>query len=206
MHKLMLTKMLNGLLACLISSFLMTGCASTPPTHFYVLEAVSQPAAGRFNEAANKRQIGIGPISIPALLERKQMVTRTENKGVQIAEFHQWAAPLKDNIAQVIAHNLAALQPNDIIRSYPWSAFGAVEYRVVIDIQRFDSRPGQSVNFEASWAIMNEKNHKILTNGRSKIEQPLPDASHETSVKAFSALLGEFSQELSLALRTVRPL
>ena len=194
----MAKKILKGLLGCMLSSLLITGCASTPPTRFYVLEAMNE--TGQSPTTGEKRLIGIGPVSIPALLERKQIVTRVENNSVQIAEFHHWAAPLKDNIAEVITHNLAALQPNDIIRSYPWGAFGVVEYRVIVDIQRFDSEPGQSVSLEASWAIMNEKNHKTLANGRSKIERPLPDSSYAGTVKALSTLLSEFSQELSLAL------
>jgi len=196
----MTKKILQGLLGIL----LLSGCASTPPTQFYVLEPVSRPAESSAH--LEKRLIGIGPVAIPALLERKQMVTRTENNGVQIAEFHQWAAPLKDNIAQVISYNLSTLQPDDIIRSYPWAAFGVVEYRVVIDIQRFDSQPGQSVNLEARWAIMNEKNHKILANGHSRIKHPLADASYAGAVKALSNLLAEFSRELSQALNQTKPL
>ncbi len=183
---------------------MLAGCASTPPTHFYVLETMS--AASPSSENAQKRLIGVGPVSIPAELDRKQLVTRLENHGVQIAEFHQWAAPLKDNIAQVITHNLTLLQPQAVIRNYPWGAFGIVDYRVVIDIQRFDSQPGQSVQLEASWAIMNEKNHNILANGRSKIKHTLPDSSYEATVQGLSGLLGEFSQELSQALNQVKPL
>jgi uncharacterized protein len=193
-------KRLKGLVACL----LLSGCASTPPTQFYALEALSEPTANRAK--LEKRVIGIGPVSIPALLERKQIVTRADNNGIRIAEFHQWAAPLQDNITQVIAHNLARLHAQDIIRSYPWGAFGTVDYRVVIDMQRFDSRPGQSVQLEADWAIMQEKNHNILANGHSKIEHPLSDASYEATVKALSTLLKEFSQELSLALKQIKPI
>lgn len=200
----MVKKILNGLAVCVMTGLLISGCASTPPTRFYVLEPLSSAAESAAQP--EKRLIGIGPIAIPALLDRKQMVSRTEDNGVQIAEFHQWAAPLKDNIAQVISYNLSTLQPRDIIRSYPWGAWGSVDYRVVVDIQRFDSLPGKSVNLEASWAIMNEKNHQILANGRSRIEHPLPGASYTDTVKALSQLLAEFSRELAQALNKVKPL
>lgn len=182
---------------------LLSACMSTPPTQFYVLEPLSEPPPAS-TVAEKKRQIGIGPISIPTLLERKQIVTRLPDNSVKIAEFHQWASPLKDNVAQVLTHNLATLQAGDLVRAYPWSAYGAVDYRIIIDIIRFDTRPEQSVNFEANWAIMNEKTHTLLSNGHTKIEHPLDAPSYPATVKALNKVLSEFSQELSLALGKIK--
>lgn len=187
----------------LASSLLLSACASTPPTNFYVLEPLSEPSASA-TDMAKKHLIGVGPVSIPALIERQKIVTRTAANGVEIAEFHQWASPLKEDITRVLTHDLSLLLPGDVIRSYPWGAFGSVDYRIIVDVVRFDTHPGQSANLEAGWAIMDEKNHQILTHGRSKIEQPLPDTSYTGTVNALGVLLGEFSRELSLALSKVK--
>lgn len=190
---------LSKRLILLFSGPLLSACLSTPPTQFYVLEPLSEPPSSS-TATEKKRQIGIGPVSIPALLERKQIVTRQPDNSVKIAEFHQWASPLKDNITQVLTHNLATLQAGDLVRAYPWSAYGAVDYRIIIDIIRFDTRQEQSVNLEANWAIMNEKNHTLISNGRSKIEHPLDDSTYPATVKALNKVLSEFSHELSQAL------
>ncbi len=190
-------------LILLFSVTLLSACLSTPPTQFYVLEPLSEPPSSS-TAAEKKRQIGIGPVSIPALLERKQIVTRQPDNSVKIAEFHQWASPLKDNVTQVLTHNLATLQAGDLVRAYPWSAYGAVDYRIIIDIIRFDTRQEQSVNLEANWAIMNEKNHTLISNGRSKIEHPLDDSTYPATVKALNKVLSEFSHELSQALGKIK--
>jgi uncharacterized lipoprotein YmbA len=153
---------------------------------------------------AKKRLIGIGPLSLPALLDRRQIVTRAENNSVKMAEFDQWAAPLKDNVLAVLSKNVATLQPDAIVRSYPWSVYGDVDYRVIIDISRFDTQLGKTANLEASWAIMEEKNHTIVSNGQANIKQPLNDASYASAAQALSKLLSEFSQKLSLALVQVQ--
>ncbi|MDD2723775.1 MAG: PqiC family protein [Methylovulum sp.] len=184
----------------MIAVLLMAGCASTPATNFYVLEAVSQPPA-QAAKNLKKRLVGIGPITMPPLLDRKQIVTRTLMNGIDVAEFHQWAAPLKDNVLDVLTQNLTQLQPENFIRPYPWSAYGTVNYRVLVDISRFDTRPGIAVNLEASWAIMDESNHRIIDNGRSKISHALVDKSYPATVHALSQVLGQFSLELSLALQ-----
>jgi uncharacterized lipoprotein YmbA len=178
---------------------LFTGCATSPPTHFYVLEAQNLPSAVVAN-APKKSIIGIGPISIPALLERKQIVTRLDQSTVEISEFHQWAAPLRANIVAVLTQNLAALQTHNVIRGYPWSAYGPVNHRVIIDIDRFDTQPGKSVILEARWVIMNEKTQDIIVNEHTRIEHSVADTSYPGTIKALSQVLYEFSQQLSQAL------
>lgn len=184
-------------------SALLSACASTP-TNFYTLESQSRPPVVTTAANAKKQLIGIGPLSLPALLDRKGIVTRTENNSVQIAEFNQWAAPLKDIVLAVLSKNVATLQPNTIVRAYPWSVYGNVDYRVIIDISRFDTQPGKSANLEASWAIMQEKNHTIVSNGQAKLQQPLNDASYNSATQVLGKLLSEFSQQLTLALVQVQ--
>lgn len=180
-------------------SALLSACAS-PPTNFYTLEAQSRAPAVPNTTGVTKQLIGIGPLSMPALLDRRGFVTRSENNSVQIAEFDLWAAPLQNNVLAVISKNIATLQPNTIVRAYPWSVYGSVDFRVIIDITRFDTQPGKSANLEASWAIMEEKNHTIISNGQTRLQQPLNDASYNNAAQALSKLLSEFSQQLSLAL------
>ena len=198
----MLNKHLNRFILLCVSA-LLSACASTP-TNFYTLESQSRPPAVTTIASAKKLLIGIGPLTLPALLDRKGIVTRAENNSVQIAEFDQWAAPLQNNVIAVLSKNVATLQPNAIVRAYPWSVYGNVDYRVIIDITRFDTQLGKSANLEASWAIMEEKNHTIISNGQTKLQQPLNDASYNSAAQGLSKLLSELSQQLSLALVQVQ--
>ena len=198
----MSNKHLNGFILLCLGS-LLTACA-TPPSNFYTLEPQSRPPATANTAIAKKQLIGIGPLSLPALVERRQIVTRAENNGIQIAEFDLWAAPLKDNVLAVLSKNVATLQPNTIVRAYPWNAFGDVDYRVIVDISRFDTQLGKSANLEASWAIMEEKNHTIVSNGQANIKQPLNDATYNSAAQALSQLLSKLSQQIALALVQVQ--
>ena len=51
---------------------------------------------------------------------------------------------------------------------------------------------------------MEEKNHTIVSNGQTKLQQPLNDASYNSAAQALSKLLGDFSQQLSRALVQVQ--
>lgn len=179
---------------------LLTACGTTPPSNFYVLEALSQPPA--MVSSSNKLLIGIGPLTLPSLLERKQIVTRANN-AIQLSEFNQWAEPLKDNILTVLTKNITAHRPNALIKAFPWAAYGEMNYRIIIDIQRFDSELGKASYLEASWAIMQEKDHQIIKSGQTQLSKPLPDASYASVVSAMNQLLSEFSQQLVLALNSI---
>ena len=95
---------------------------------------------------------------------------------------------------------MATLQANAIVRAYPWSIYGDVDYRVIIDISRFDIQLGKSVCLEASWAIMEEKKHTIVNNGQTKIEQVLTDTSYQNAAQLLSQLLDQLSQQIALSL------
>jgi uncharacterized protein len=190
--------MIKPFIAALLG-LIISGCASTASVKFYVLEPLSQTSTPTIT-SLKQSSIGVGPITVPTLLEHQQIVTRSSDNTVQIAEFHQWASPLQDILLQTLTRNLASLQPNYVFRAYPWSIHGTVDLQVVVDIIRFDTSPGESANLEANWTIKNESSHKVLNSGRSVIKHPLSDSSYPGTVRALSQLLRQFSQELSSAL------
>ncbi len=183
-------------------SLFMVACATTPPPQFYILETLSPVAEPPAAQAKN-RQIGLGPISLPALLERKQIVTRSGNGVVNIAEFQQWAEPLKDNIAQVLRQNLSQRQPNNLIRAYPWSAYGTVDYRIIIDITRVDAELGQWTRLDVNWSVMSESTHTIIKNAHSTFQRKLDDSSYQAVVLGLSHLFSDFSDDLAQAIAEI---
>jgi uncharacterized protein len=182
---------------------LLFACSSTPPTQFYILDAVLQPSAVTPIPNQKPRVIGIGPIALPAVLNRKAIVTRGPQQSIQVADNQQWAEPLLDNITHVIARNLTTLNPEHILHAYPWTAFGAVDTRIVIEISRFEAQLGKAVYFDAVWSIKAEQQEKPLKQGRSTLERPLTGLSLAEMVMQMDDILATFCQELSRALSDV---
>ena len=198
----MSNKYFNNLIRLFIIS-LLSAC-STPNTHFYTLESQSKPPKILSSINTLKYVVGLGPLSLPSLLDRKQIVTHTEDSTIEVAEFDHWAAPLKDNVLAVLKKNMTILQPNSIVRTYPWAVYGDVDYRVIVDISRFDIDLNKSVFLEANWAIMEEKSHTIINNGQAKIEQLLTDKSYQHAAQAQSQLLSQLSEQISLSFLKIQ--
>ncbi len=78
-------------------------CASNPPSRFYIVTPMpdaEMPYPSRTNE--HDLTIGVGPITLPLYLDRPQIVICTSWGRLKLAEFDQWAAPLKDNFSRML--------------------------------------------------------------------------------------------------------
>ena len=96
--------------------------------------------------------IMVGPVSVPAAVDRPEFVVQAAPNRVDVDEFNRWAAPLNDGIAQAVAGDLVKLLGTPNVAAAPMANFDP-DYRVTIDVQRFDSVPGQAALVEAVWTV-----------------------------------------------------
>ena len=176
--------------------FFIHGCASAP-TQFYALESVLQSVESKSD--GQKKVVGIAQISLPSALERKQIVTRDKTGQLYIDEQHQWAALLKQNMTEVVAKNLANRQIALWFKAYPWSNLGGVDYRLVLDVTRLDIVLGEAVYVSVDWAILDEKQHRVLTHASVDLSHALADRQYASAVAALNQLLGQLSDQLAPA-------
>ena len=85
---------------------LAAGCGSSPASHFYTLSAAPPPSPAA---AAVDLSVLVGPVSVPLAGDRPQIVVAVSPNQVSLDEFNRWASPLANNIARVVAENLAAM-------------------------------------------------------------------------------------------------
>ena len=90
-------------LATLLAVLVLAGCGSSPKANFYTLGSDAPPPRA----PAAPYRIAIGIVTVPDLIDRPQIVTRTGANQVTIDEFARWAEPLQGEIPRVIAANLA---------------------------------------------------------------------------------------------------
>src|SRR3546814_5086338 len=81
----------------------VTGCAGSLPTRHYLLESMAPTTVDETEEDA---VIAVAPVTLPAYLDRPDIVTRSTDNRLELADFDEWAEPLDDNITQVHAENL----------------------------------------------------------------------------------------------------
>jgi uncharacterized lipoprotein YmbA len=182
----------------------LVGCAErTAPSRFFVLAPVAGPVAAPAQPGAEERppSIGVGPVRLPAYVDRPQIVTRKSSDEIDLSEFNRWAEPLADSVPRTIAENLTALLPNDRIALFPWTGARALSHQVVIDVARFDGALGGTVSLDARWRILGP-DRKDVRDGRFAANEPTAGPDYAALVAAMSRSLGALSREIAAALRT----
>jgi len=171
-----------------------TSCGRSAMSRFYTLRST---AAADGSPAASYAVV-VGPVSIPASVDRPEFVVQVAPNRVAVDEFNRWAAPLDDSIARAVAGDLEVLLGTPRVATAPATNFDPA-YRVTIDVQRFESVAGQGVLVDAVWAVRGPKGR--LRSGRTVARETVQDKSFDGLAAAHSRALATLSSDIAVAIR-----
>jgi len=182
---------------------MIASCGRTPPAHYYTLQPVEQTPIG--NSISRDFALAVGPVAIPKAMDRAEIVTHDADNTVSFSEFHRWAGSIQESIASVLAQNIGSLLKTE--RSAPFTQENIFQpsHRVVININRYESRLSSEFMLNATWSIKDLKGRKPLLIRNSIIRKPLTSASYEELVAAQSKALAELSQQIATGIVEVVP-
>ncbi len=179
-----------------------SGCASNPPTRFFVLS--SSPNLGKVGNPEGERcfAIGIGPVKLPEYLNQPEIVTRMTQNELRLDEFAKWAEPLEDNISQVLAENLSSLLCTRSIAISPWKGGTPIDYRIDVHVNQMDGILGGSALLDITWSIADgtDRRKLPLITKRSTYREPTGGPDYEALVSAQSRNLESLSRNISEAI------
>ncbi|MBT8363487.1 MAG: PqiC family protein [Deltaproteobacteria bacterium] len=187
-----------------LTALLFTGCSSsTPKAEFYTLNSINSTRPDATAPPAGQSlSLGIGPVTIPNVLDRPQIVTRTGPNKLQIDEFHRWAGRLDEDVARVVAENLSLLLATEQVAVYPWDVSFKPRYQVILDVQRFEGRMGKGdVLLEVLWKVVDVQNNTTLRMKKSVITEPFTVTDYNTLVAAKSRTIGKLSKVISKEIK-----
>jgi uncharacterized protein len=183
----------------LVAASLVAACASGTPTRFYTLSGLPTPP----HEAglAAGRSVGVGPVVLPAYLDRPQIVTRTAANQAHLAESDNWVEPLATMVPRVLTDNLALLLGTDDVVVLPQQRAIRFAYQVQVDVNRFDVDGSGRAILDARWYVLADDTGNVTASGRSTITEPASDPGDYAEVAAaMSRALGAMSHEIAAAI------
>lgn len=190
-------------LAVLVA-ILVAGCATTPTYTFYTLSAMQ--AADPTPQAlyrSDDATIAVNLISFPSYLDRPQIVTRPTAHTFVIHEFRRWGGSLETDFVRVLGENLSILLDTQRI-SLPQRNTPTVDYRVTIDVKRFDGDLGKQVILDVDWMIITQENKERAVIRKSVIREAVDAHDYEFLVFAQSRAVEKLSREIADALRKIQ--
>ena len=163
---------------------------------FFLLSSVSPAGAPTPLAVA----VGIGPIVLPAYLDRSQMVVRLSDNQVALSDADRWAEPLAANLQRTFEENLAALLPGASFVGYPWYAAQAPDHAVAITFRRFEADAAGVVVLDATWEV--SRSGARVEGRATRVEEPATGPDREAAVAAQSRALARLTEEIAAAVRS----
>lgn len=117
-----------------LAACLLLGACRSDPISFHTLTP-AQPGPGRSGS-----DIVIEGITVPPQVDRPQIVIREGSSGLAILETEWWGASLADELRSALVDQLS-------------SAGGQQKVSVRVEVQRFDSIPGQYALMDVKWRL-----------------------------------------------------
>lgn len=194
------------ILSSLMISYLIWGCTS-PKTAYYKLNAEPIPS---MPSATNKMRIMVGPIAVPARMDRPQIVTQAPGNEVEVYEYHRWAGSLKGDVGRVISSSLARNLNAPNVWNFAQSTQAQFDYQVLVDVQNLEGAQGGEVVADVLWTIkpsaQNAKSQSQTAGakcvpqelmGRSLVRETVSGTGFDTLLAAQSRTFSKVGEDIA---------
>ncbi len=166
----------------LLAVVALAGCRSDP-IQFHTLTPAQPGAASSIAGS----EIQIESISVPPQVDRPQIVIRQGNSGLAILETHWWGATLVDELRSALVDQLGRARARQSLS-------------LRVDVQRFDSIPGEYALMDARWRLRTRDTATTLT-CRSTLQTAAGDSidelvvAQQNNVKRLAALINQAASD-----------
>jgi uncharacterized lipoprotein YmbA len=188
-------------------SFLCTGAA------FVVLVASCAIRADRFYALTPLPDAARAPagtlsthvilnVTIPPVVDRRELVLNDSNGRVLILEHERWAAPFAEQVSDALARDIEQRRSDIVVAARGFDRAGAPPVRIRVDVVRMSARRNGRATIEAHWRIVDPaaKTDEI---GGDAFSAPLEGSEYSAVAQAFSACLASLADRLVAKLPAV---
>ena len=160
----------------LIAALAVLAACRSDPIQFHTLTPAQLSSPGSTTDIRIERLI------VPPQVDRPQIVVREGNTGMAILETQWWGASLVDELRSALLDQMVNSNPQR-------------KLSVRLEVQRFDSIPGQYGLLDVKWRLRNGE--EILMTCRSTLQTPSGPsidelvAAQQNNVKRLAALISQ---------------
>jgi uncharacterized lipoprotein YmbA len=192
-----------GLTVCLGGCF-----GTTPPSRFYTL--TPRVDSGVSASEGVGVIIRVGPVTLPSYLDRRQIVTRSGQNEIDLAEFDRWGGSLDEEITRLLVISLTRQLASKGITVVPWSSVNLANapllYRIPVNLSRFDGALGETVVLNASWGVLfkKDKEENPLVIRESMITEVVGGNDYASLVAAMGKVVERLGKEIAESITTLK--
>lgn len=193
----MMPRSLPAMAALAGALLLLAACADPAPLRYHALGGESGPRPA----GAARMLVEILPVTVPERLNRQEVVLTDAQGGIDVRGDDRWAAPLSDEVRQMIADTLwRDLSAADIYQApLPAGALSRPHYRLAVRVERLEGRPGGTAVVSMAWTL------RRLPNGPAAVclaeaARPVAGADVAQVARAASEAVGALAGGIAASL------
>lgn len=172
------------------------GACSSTPTLYHTLAADTGNAPSVAEVSQHIKTLGVGPITLPTLLDREGMVIRKDATTVEVSDTNLWGGQLQDEFLRALSQQLQARLPATRVQTIPWEVSQTPQYQVVVKLDQFDGIPGNNAVLRGLWQLQAGSDGKILATEPIALTRHTPAAGVAGLVNAQSLLLADLASQI----------
>ncbi len=185
-----------------------------PNPKYYILSPVDRGCndnrhEGRhiqgLSDGVRPEGVVVGPVEIPAYLDRPQMIEKRKEDRLVISEMHRWAEPIDRAIERVIAVDLTRLSNGDF-EACPFSqnlrrCQAHPVLRVLISVYSFEAREDGRVVLDARWRIMSPGLRSKVLDRHVCFSKMAKNVTFDNLPGVMDALIAQLTKDILSGLR-----
>jgi uncharacterized lipoprotein YmbA len=178
--------------ACLGAAAILAGCAGQQD-HFYALTTLPENAPAA--TAAFTTHVML-TISLPPVVDRRQMVIATSADQLLVLEHERWAAPLSDLVMQTLGRDLEQRRADVLVADRGFDQPSLIPVKIRVDIVRMSVRAGAQATLEAHWRVVDARRNTDEVGGET-FTSPVAGGDYAAVARAFSNDLSSLADRLA---------
>lgn len=172
------------------------GCSRSPDVHYFTLGSEITSAE---SDRAPDLAVLIGPIRLPAYLERPKLARRAGGGEVEFDEFNRWLGGFESNLATALAAEIRRGLGSIRVVAYPTSAPFPMDYSIRLHVDEWIVDESNTLQVRIRWALVgSDSSPPELADYETTIS--LSGRSDESVVDAHDAALSELAGQLANAI------
>lgn len=145
--------------------------------------------------------VGVGPVSLPAYVDRAELVFQSRPNEFQVPADAHWTGGLKENISRVLAADLGRRLRSGNVLAFPWNPGAKLRYQIAVDVSRFHAVSGEGAVLEVSWRVLNSDGSSTIRRGNGAFHEPIVGDGYGAVVTAENNLLAQLADAMAGSLR-----
>jgi uncharacterized lipoprotein YmbA len=182
-------------LLCAAITIALAGCASTPQTEFYTLADFPLPAAAA-PLGEPPLTVGVGPVKLPAYIDRPEIVLRVSDYKVDLLTFDNWAAPLDQRFPEALISDMQLQMPFARVIAYPPRLPTPADVQIEISVERFDVDASGTAVLIANWWLRGPQARPLPYAGKAEVSANAAENTMAGRVAALSEAVAKLGRKL----------